>query len=61
MRTVRSLIPGLRDTIANLSLRSTIAIALILGLSLPIALSAWWNLSERRQELWASMANTGEW
>ncbi len=50
-----SLTARLSDAVANLSLRSTIAIALVLGLSLPIALSAWRDLAERRDSLLAEL------
>ena len=48
---MQSPISRLRNAVANLSLRSTIAIALVLGLSLPIALTAWRDLSNRRAGL----------
>jgi hypothetical protein len=44
-------IPKLKSVVADTSLRPAIAIALVIGLSLPIAFAASRDLKERRQTL----------
>ncbi len=47
----------IRDFIKDLPLRPTIGMALVIGLSLPIAISAWRGLAERREALLQNLAD----